>query len=176
MCFPCALQHDTGQGMWFLCRVTLLACHSEGCRDHWWRRIEKGFLKNRTCMQTHRSLLLCKHLEAEADAHRFSLLGRCLPTGALCLLEEMPLCLAGRASFLGDMLLARLGRCRAAMRSLLRAMCSARSRSYADISSTFCISKKPITLRDRSCHTGCSLQIWFYHNVAASLVFGALHQ
>lgn len=61
-------------------------------------------------------------------------------TGSLCLLEEIPLCLAGRASFLGATLLARLGSCSAAMRALLRAICSARSRSYADISSTFCTS------------------------------------
>ncbi len=102
------------------------------------------FLKDRTSLRKHHSLLLCSCVETEADAiGRFSLLGSCLLTGALCLLEEMPLCLAGRASFLGAMLLARLGRCRAAMRSLLRAMCSARSRSYADISSTFCIIQKP---------------------------------
>lgn len=73
--------------------------------------------------------------------NRLSMKGRQL-TGALCLLEEMPLCLAGRASFLGAMVLARLGSCRAAMRALLRAMCSARSRSYADISSTFCTKHK----------------------------------
>ena len=79
----------------------------------------------------------CSTLAKQEETNAACILKHTL-TGALCLLEEMPLCLAGRASFLGATVLARLGNCSAAMRALLRAMCSARSRSYADISSTFC--------------------------------------
>ncbi len=42
----CRLQRDIGQGMPLHCRVTLLACQSERCRDPWWWHMKRDFCRS----------------------------------------------------------------------------------------------------------------------------------